>query len=465
MRRVLNRRTRSQRSPARPHPVSRLRPRLNRPRHTVRLRLTLLYGGLFLVAGIALLAITYALVLRSTDGSPTVGQAFTLVNGSAHGSTSATIPAEGEATGPTGATRAATEAESLGLTASQANAVGVQLVAVAQAQADSVLHQFLIQSVISLAIMAALSIALGWIAAGRILRPVRTIIKTTRQISASSLHERLALDGPDDEIKDLAATIDALLARLEAAFQAQRQFIANASHELRSPLARQRVLSQVALADPEATVDSLKQAHERVIASGDQQNRLIEALLALARGQAGLSTRTPFDLAELVDAALAARGEEARRLGLRVETDLDPAPVDGSAQLAERLVANLLDNALRHNVPGGRIKVSTGTRQGRAVLTIANTGPVIPTEDAAKLTTPFHRLGASRLIHPRPHTDPGHPSADGLGLGLAIVQATATAHGAALELRPRLGGGLIAHVRFPAPSAVPAPDRALPIGV
>ena len=460
MRRVLTPR-RSRPSSARPHPVPRLR--LNRPRHTVRLRLTLLYGALFLIAGIALLAITYALVVRSTDGASTVGQEFTLTGGGTHGSTSGAIPAEGLASGPTGGTYAATEAEALGLTSSQANAVGVQLVEVAQAQADSVLHQFLIQSAIALGIMAALSIALGWVAAGRILRPVRTIIKATRQISASSLHERLALDGPDDEIKELGATIDALLARLEAAFQAQRQFIANASHELRSPLARQRVLSQVALADPEATVDSLRQAHERVIASGDQQNRLIEALLALARGQAGLSTRTSFDLAELVDAALATRGEEARRLGLSIEAELGPAPVDGSAQLAERLVVNLLDNALRHNVHGGRIKVSTGTRQGRTVLTIANTGPVILTEDAAELTTPFHRLGASRLTHPRPHNDPGHPSPDGLGLGLAIVQATANAHDATLELCPRLGGGLTAHVRFPVPSTTPTADRALQI--
>jgi len=441
---------------------------LNRPRHTVRLRLTLLYGGLFLLAGIALLAITYALVLRSTGGtSGAVGISQSGATGTVFGatgrSTSAASPIiEGTSIRPTGAS-AAFEVESLGLTRSQANAVVIQLAAVAQAQAGSLLHQFLIQAGIALGIMAALSIALGWIAAGRILRPVRTIIKATRQISATSLHERLSLSGPDDEIKELGATIDALLARLEATFQAQRQFIANASHELRSPLARQRVLSQVALADPEATVESLKQAHERVIASGDQQNRLIESLLVLARGQAGLSTRTPFDLAELVDTALASRSEEAKRLGLAVEADLDPAPVDGSAQLAERLVANLLDNALRHNVPGGRIEVSTGTRQGRVVLTVINTGPLIPTEDAARLTQPFQRLGANRLTHPHPGSrgNPGHPPT-GLGLGLAIVEAVANTHGATLELRPRLGGGLIAHVRFPAtPPVARVSDRAL----
>jgi signal transduction histidine kinase len=323
------------------------------------------------------------------------------------------------------------------------------MVAVARAQTGDVLHQFLIQSTLALAIMAVLSIVFGWIAAGWILRPVRTIIKTTRQISAASLDERLSLSGPDDEIKELGDTIDALLARLEASFQAQRQFIANASHELRSPLARQRVLSQVALADPEATVDSLKQAHERVIASGDQQDRLIEAMLALARGQAGLSARAPFDLAELVDTALAPRSEEAGRLGLILKTDLSPAPVDGSAQLAERLVANLIDNAVRHNVPGGRITVNTETRRGRAELTITNTGPLIPAADAARLTQPFQRLGASRMAHPRPRSGIGHATTDGLGLGLAIVEAVANAHSAALKITPRLDGGLIVHVRFP----------------
>jgi len=418
---------------ARPHQAPRLLP--NRPKHTVRLRLTILYGGMFLVAGAALLAICYALVVRGTDASSGAAQVSAL-----------TTSGNANLADSSGTTAAA---EALGLTGSQKNAFVVEMVAVARAQTGDVLHQFLIQSTLALAIMAVLSIVFGWIAAGWILRPVRTIIKTTRQISAASLDERLSLSGPDDEIKELGDTIDALLARLEASFQAQRQFIANASHELRSPLARQRVLSQVALADPEATVDSLKQAHERVIASGDQQNRLIEAMLALARGQAGLSIRAPFDLAELVDTALASRSEEAGRLGLILETNLSPAPVDGSAQLAERLVANLIDNAVRHNVRGGRITVNTETRRGRAGLTITNTGPLIPAADVARLTQPFQRLGASRMAHPRPRSGIGHATTDGLGLGLAIVEAVANAHSAALKITPRLDGGLIVHVRFP----------------
>ena len=427
--------------------------RVNPPRHTVRLRLTLLYGVLFLIAGAALLAITYVLVVRSTIGSPgmSVGMVIKEGDGSAGGTAQSPNIVINQ-----GAPNSLSQSGPLGLTPSQAQVVGGQLYETAQVQHNDMLHQFLVQSGIALAIMAALSVALGWLAAGRILRPVRTIISSTRQISASSLHERLNLRGPHDELKELGDTIDALLARLEATFQAQRQFIANASHELRSPLARQRVLSQVALADPEATVESLKAAHERVLVSGDQQNQLIEALLALARGQAGLSTRIPFDLADVVGAALVSRRAEAGRQGLVVEADLGAAMVDGSAQLAERLVVNLLDNAIRHNVPeGGRIIVTTGMEQGRAVITVANTGSEIPAADVARLTRPFQRLGASRLHHPRTGAAPGYTAADGLGLGLSIVEAVANAHGAAVELCPRLAGGLIVHVRFPVPRLAP----------
>ena len=429
------------------------RPRTRRAaRHTVRLRLTLLYGGLFLLAGVALLAVTYALVLRSSGGEVgTLNNAATPTGPGAQGSVQLLSGSAG-GTGPS----FSENDPGLGLTTTQAQAVGRQLIVGLQVQHDAMLHQFLIQSGIALGLTAALCVLLGWIAAGRILRPVRTIIATTRRVSAASLHERLRLDGPDDELKELGDTIDALLARLEATFQAQRQFIANASHELRTPLARQRVVSQVALADPEASVDSLRRAHERVLASGDQQHRLIEALLALARGQAGFSTRTPVDLAALTAAALAARREEAAGLGLSVEAELGPATVDGSAQLAERLVGNLIDNALRHNLPGGRVRVSTAMEAGRPVLTVANTGPEIPAADVIRLARPFQRLGADRIR--RPGTD------EGLGLGLSIVQAVAEAHGAAVDLRPRLAGGLIARVRFPAPSASRMSGTGLRIG-
>lgn len=407
-----------------------------RARHTVRFRLTLVYGGLFLLAGTALLVITYILVVHAT------GQSSGAV-------LSGVFPPEGEsgfgtltAGGPSLNTTTPD-----GLTPDQLQVVGGEMIEFAQAQHRDLLHQVLIQGSIALGLTAAASIGLGWVVAGRILRPVRTIVDRTRRISAHSLHARLNLAGPDDEIKELGATIDALLARLEATFQAQRQFIANASHELRTPLARQRLLSQVALADPEASVASLREAHERVIASGEQQNRLIESLLTLARGQAGLDTRAPFDLAELAAAALNTRHDEAAARELKLEAELGPAVVAGSSALTESLVANLLDNALRYNAPGGRVTVRTEAGAGGAVLTVANTGPQIPAADVARLTRPFQRLGASR-IGPR-------RAEDGLGLGLSIVEAVAGAHGAVVELRPRLEGGLLARIRFPAPAAAP----------
>jgi signal transduction histidine kinase len=309
------------------------------------------------------------------------------------------------------------------------------------------LHEFLTRSEIALAVMAALSVALGWLIAGRVLRPLRAITAAARGISAASLGERLALGGPRDELRELGDTIDALLARLEASFTAQRQFIANASHELRTPLARQRVISQVALADPAATTETLRAAHERVLASGAQQEQLIEALLTLARGQAGLDNHGPFDLAALTRQTLATRRSEAEYRNLTVCADLRPAPAAGSRRLAERLAANLVDNALRHNVPGGRIEITTSTRSSRAVLCVANTGTEIPAAAVDRLFRPFQRLGTDR------------PSrAEGTGLGLSIVQAIADAHGATITARAQPGGGMLVEVTFPDPPAArPAP--------
>ena len=261
------------------------------PRRTVRLRLTLLYGGLFLLSGAILLAVTYVLVVSATDGVIFRGQ-----NGS-----------QGFISGPHNGTAANGGGQppelqtsgrgSGGLTPNQLQAQARKLEAQAAHQHAAELHQLLIQSGLALTGMAVLSIGLGWLVAGRVLRPLRTITAAAREISATNLHERLALGGPDDELKELGNTFDGLLARLEASFSAQRQFVANASHELRTPLARQRILSQVALADPDATAETLRAAHERVLAAGAQQEQLIEALLTLARGQAGLGTREPFDLA------------------------------------------------------------------------------------------------------------------------------------------------------------------------
>jgi signal transduction histidine kinase len=401
------------------------------PRRTVRLRLTGFYGGLFLGSGAALLAITYALVVHATTGFIFTGQ-----NGSAGSFT--TSPHAHAAASQDARGNFSVSGGAQGLTQSQQLAEIRRLTAEASSQHAAVLHALLIQSGIALAIMAVLSIALGWIIAGRILRPLRTITAATREISAANLDARLALDRPDDELKELGDTIDGLLERLEASFRAQRQFIANASHELRTPLARQRVLSQVALADPGASIESLREAHVRVLASGAEQEQLIAALLTLAKGQGGPGRQDRFDLAALTSRALSARQDEASVRDLDVYPAISAAAATGDPRLVEHLIANLLDNALRHNVTGGWIEVTTRTQDRHAILSVDNTGPEIPATAVDRLLQPFQRLAAGRAGHGR-----------GLGLGLSIVDAIATAHGAALSVRPRPGGGLEIEVRFP----------------
>jgi signal transduction histidine kinase len=408
-------------------------PRL--PRRTVRLRLTLLYGGLFLLCGAALLAVTYVLVDHATAGYVFNGQNGSVGFSRPHGGSTPS----GQADQPT-----VQVSGGGGLSPSQLLAQARKLEAQAVHQHAAELHQLLIQSGIALAVMAAVSLVLGWFVAGRVLRRLRTITLAAREISATSLQERLALRGPDDELKELGDTFDELLARLEASFNAQRQFVANASHELRTPLARQRVISQVALADPDATAETLRAAHERVLVSGAQQERIIEALLTLARGQAGLGAREPFDLAAVAGQVLRARRPEAAVRGLDLHEALSAAPASGDPRLAERLVANLVDNALNHNVANGHADVVTETRNGQAVVTVVNSGPVVPPAEVGRLLRPFQRHGADRTVHGK-----------GLGLGLSIVQAIATAHGASLAIDPRPGGGLRAEVTFPPPSPDP----------
>ncbi len=296
-----------------------------------------------------------------------------------------------------------------------------------------------IVSVIALAIMAAVSMGLGWLLAGRVLRPLRTITGAAREISATNLHQRLALDGPDDEFKELGDTFDGLLARLDTAFQAQRQFVANASHELRTPLARLKTLAQVALGDPNATPESLRTAHERVLAAEQQLEGLIEALLSLASSERGLHGREPVDLVAVADEALAARRAEIERHGLQLSVALDPARTEGDPRLLERLVANLVENAIRHNTTPGQIDVRTATDAGRAVLSVANSGPVVPPEELERLGRPFQRLGVERA-----DLGAGH------GLGLSIVHAIAAVHDATVSIHAQPRGGLYVEVRFPA---------------
>ena len=287
--------------------------------------------------------------------------------------------------------------------------------------------------------MIGVSVLLGWLVAGRVLRPLRVMTATTRQISEHNLHERLALAGPDDELKDLGDTIDGLLARLEAAFDSQRRFVANASHELRTPLMLSQTLLQVALADPDITLDSLRAACHEAIDAGKDQAQLIDALLTLARSQRGLDHREPVDLTAVANDALNAHEPSAAARGLRIDAALDDATVSGDARLIHRLVSNLLDNAIRYNITGGRVEVRLAASTTEATLTVTNTGPAVPPDEVRRLLEPFQRAAPDRTA-----------SDSGLGLGLSIVADIAEAHGAGLEVRPRPEGGLTVAVSFPA---------------
>ncbi len=414
------------------------RRRIRLPRRTIRLRLTLLYGGLFLLSGAGLLLITYVLVAHRLPIEVTE-HATASAGPSARRASGAVLfqNAPGCALDPAVSTLA-----------SPANVVRAQVGQCLAAQRAAELNQLLTESGIALAGMALASIGLGWLVAGRVLRPLRTITATTRSISARSLNARLALRGPDDELKELGDTIDGLLSRLDAAFRAQRQFVASASHELRTPLARQRTLVEVALADPGRSAESLESACRRVLAAGMQQEKLIEALLTLARSERGLAAREPLGLSEIVRGVLDARRDEAEQRGLTVQAALHPAVILGDARLAERLVGNLIDNALRHNLPDGTVTAWCAEDDGCAVLRVTNTGPLIAADDVPRLFQPFERLAAART------------AGDGLGLGLAIAGAIADAHFAAIGARPVPGGGLEVEVRFPPPLYGPASGSA-----
>jgi signal transduction histidine kinase len=297
---------------------------------------------------------------------------------------------------------------------------------------------------VSMAVLLVVSLVLGWLVAGRFLRPLRTIIATARETSASNLHRRLGPTGSTDEFAELATTLDGVFARLEASFASQRHFVANASHELRTPLTAERALLQVALADPDATADSLRAACREVLVLGEGQERLIDALLTLASSEQGVERREPFDLAEITRAVLASRdGAE-----VSVETALETAPAAGDPRLVESLVANLIDNAIRHNLPAdGRVEVATAPVPGGARIVVRNSGPVVPPAEINRLFEPFQQLRPPRI-----HRGDGH------GLGLAIVRAVAGAHGAALVARARAAGGLDVEVTFPEDRQDPAQD-------
>jgi signal transduction histidine kinase len=420
------------------------------PYRAVRVRLTLLYGGLFLLSGAALMAIAYALLVNAGFVFSLQNGNTTLLAGPPPGSVRRApliaVATPGSATHPSAQTMAHwrgvaqcmrqhgvagfpeprssvplhpvefsqiddRDGAILAIPATldtqsrtfvhATNACGfmpdvTKAAATADRRRTQVRQELVIQSGIALAGMSLLSLFLGWLMAGRVLQP------------------------------------------LEDAYEAQRRFVANASHELRAPLTRQRALIEVSLADPDADVAALRGAQERVLASEQHLEQLIDALLALTRGQAGLKRRERFDLASLATQALQPRDSEIASLGLDVRATLDSAPTAGDPRLLERLITNLIDNAIRHNTHGGHVAISTGIRDRRAFVSIENSGPTVPPEQIHRLFEPFERLGDARTGH-----DSGH------GLGLSIVQAIADAHGAELSVRPGPEGGLAIEVAFP----------------
>ncbi len=382
---------------------------LKLPTRTARMRLTLLYAGLFLLLGTALLAVIYVLVSRGSTIQ--VSQA---------------VPA------PSQFRRLRVQPGALGVPA----AGPVRNVVLQQHNAD--LARLLTISWVVLAVTTAGAAVLGWFAAGRVLRPLREITSTAQTISAGNLNERLALKGPNDEFRRLGDTLDDLLGRLEGSFESQRRFVANASHELRTPLTLERTLLQVALADPNATEQTLRATCEELLVSQAEQERLLEALLTLASSERGLERREPVDLATQTEAALRQLDSKVERHELALDASLDPATTTGDPALIRRLIANLIENAVDHNIDGGRVEIRTEGANGHALVAVVNTGPAIPADQVERLFEPFQRLDGMRAA------DDGHH-----GLGLSIVRAIALAHNAEVAAAPHPGGGLSVAVRFP----------------
>lgn len=452
----------------------RLGSRIAHPKTTVRWRLTLLYGGLFLASGAALLAFTYTLADKTTTTQTPV-QEIAKHAVSIKGGLGSGAPPNVNLTNTQGLTRdrqlrpTRTVARGAGAGFTPFPQVNIPtkkaleefraffsngpgrnaIVFVGTQQRTSDLHQLIVESSIALAVMALISAALGWLVAGRVLRPLRTMTSTAQQISETNLDRRLAMDGPRDELRQLADTIDGLLGRLEAAFDAQRRFVANASHELRTPLTAARAMLEMVISDPNATVGTFRETCTQVLDESAQQEQLIDALLALAQGQRGIDQREPVELAAVVADVVARQRPEADLRGVTLDASLEPALVSGDRRLIERLASNLIENAIRHNIASGHVGIRVASDVGRASLEVVNTGPVVPSDDVQRLLQPFQRLAPERQGH-----------REGLGLGLSIVVAIANAHNAELDVHAPAGGGLDVEVRFRRPLDVDlfAPD-------
>ena len=381
---------------------------------SARSRLTLLYASLFTLGGAALVLITYLLVARTLD-STTAGRIPPSIQ-----------PAIGKcvvAAQTRGGLGALNECARLYATGVQAGASG---------QRSTTLAHLLAYSLLSLAGATVLAAVAGWVVAGRILRPVHRLTAAARLASEQNLSHRIALQGPRDELRELADTFDTMLERLDRAFTSQRHFIANASHELRTPLTVMRTAMDVVLAKPEPTRGELMSMAAEVRQAVDHSERLIEALLVLARNDQARALTDPLDLAAVAEDALEGRAAN----GITITTALGEALVTGDGLLLERLIANLLDNGERYNVAGGSVTISTTAHDATSVLRVVNTGPVVPADEVERLFLPFTRLD-DRTRH------------DGFGLGLALVSSIATVHNGTVHAIALPTGGLDIAVRLP----------------
>jgi signal transduction histidine kinase len=382
-------------------------------RVTIRIRLTLLYAGAFFLAGAVLVALMYLYLAQVLNHQP--GAADTL----------------------------------------QQLSPEVRHAASAQSQRDraDTLNTMLVASLILLGVVGVAAGGFGWILAGRALQPLQQITATARRVADRSLHERIALDGPDDEIKDLADTFDAMLERLDGSFDSQRRFVANASHELRTPLTINRTLIEVALDNSEVT-ESMRQLGATLLEVNRRHERLIDGLLTLAGSAQRIADSTPLDLADVTRYVTTESRAGAVGAGVDIRLQLRSAPVSGDPVLMERLVHNLVDNAIRYNLAeGGWVTVATGVVDGAAHVIVENSGPMVPPYEVPNLFEPFRRLPTTeRLADPN-----GAAIGRGAGLGLSIVQSVARAHGGDVHASPREDGGLIVRVRLPA--APEASDR------
>jgi signal transduction histidine kinase len=395
-------------------------------RSTIRVRLTLLYAGAFFLAGAALVAVLYVVLGQALDRQLTARVGIT-------------DHLAGSTTNEPGSTQEAHELQD-------------DLRAQFEQDRDDTLNTMLLASLVALGVIGVVAGGSGWLLAGRALHPLQQITATARRVADRSLHERIALDGPHDEIKDLADTFDAMLERLDRSFDSQRRFVANASHELRTPLTINRSLIEVALDDPKAH-ESLRQLGGTLLAVNQRHERLIDGLLTLASSEQGIIGPTAVDLADVVRHMTAEVRGTARDAEIDIRTDLQPAPVTGDPVLLERLTQNLLDNAVRYNLPEhGEITVTTDTVHGVARLTVDNAGPAVPPYEIPGLFEPFRRLPETERLADT--TSAGR----GAGLGLSIVRSVAHAHGGDVQALPREPGGLTVQVRLPASSNTSAPS-------